>query len=138
MPIDSQRKPPLPSAQAFVVCREVYEDVMTHEFLLVGPFSGIHLSSFPAGFRFSLFAHLTGGHGTYRLGLELRDDDGDTAWKFDWPDPIHYPNPLEPYRISLRGVVIEFQKPGRYDLVLLANGDDLAHHGLQVTAQGQR
>ena len=29
--------------------------------------------------------------------------------------------------------VPEFPAPGRYDLVLLANGEDLAHHALEVT-----
>jgi hypothetical protein len=37
-------------------------------------------------------------------------------------------------RINLHDVVVEYPRPGRYDLVLVANGEDLAHHALEVTA----
>jgi hypothetical protein len=119
-------------AQAFVVCRTIYEDRRTHEHILVGPFSGITLTFFPAAFRFSIYAHLADAQGVYHLRLELRDSAGDTPWAYDWPEPIRHPNPLEPHRITLHDVVVDFPKPGRYDLVLLANGDDLAHHALEL------
>ena len=59
------RKPPLPLAQAFLVCRAIYEDQRTGEFVLVGPFNGISLNFFPAGFPLGgphkLYAyHVTG------------------------------------------------------------------------------
>ena len=136
MATPTPRKPPLPAAQAFVVCRDIYEDVLTREMLLIAPFSRITLPFFPAAFQLSLFAHLSGGHGTYVLGLELRDDAGSVSWGWQWPEPLHYPDPLEPYRINLRHAVMEFARPGRYDLVLLANGEDLANHSLQVALQG--
>jgi hypothetical protein len=128
------RKVPLPLAQAFVVCRTVYQDRRTGEFLLVGPFNGITLHYFPSGFRLSLYAHLTGGHGTYDLALELRDDEDQAVWGWQLPEPIRHDDPLLPHRISLHDVVVAFPRPGRYDLVLMANGEDLAHHALEVTA----
>jgi len=127
--------PPLPLAQAFVVCREIYEDRRTGEHLLIGPFNGIGLNFFPAGFRMSLYAHLTGGHGIYQLALELRDMDGEAIWQWQWPEPTRYDHPLEPHRVVLHDLVLPFPRPGRYDLVLRANGEDLASHALQVSAQ---
>jgi hypothetical protein len=125
----------LPLAQAFVVCRTVYQDRRTGEFLLVGPFNGVALHSCPAGFRLSPYAHLTGGRGTYDLALELRDAGGEAAWGWRWPEPISHTDRLEPYRVSLHDAVVEFPRPGRYELVLMANGEDLAHHSLEVTGR---
>jgi hypothetical protein len=50
------------------------------------------------------------------------------------PEPLRHNDPLLPHRISLHDVVVAFPQPGRYDLVLMANGEDLAHHALEVPA----
>jgi len=123
---------PLPRAQSFVVCRVIYEDRRTRECLLIGPFGGITLNLFPAGFRLSLYADLCDCHGTYELGLELRDQELETVWGWRWAEPIRHTNPLEPYHVILHDAVLEFPGPGRYDLVLLANGEEVAHHTLVV------
>jgi hypothetical protein len=125
------RLPP-PRAQSFVVCRAIYEDRRTGECLLIGPFGGIALHFFPAGFRFSLYADICGGHGPFELALELRDQDLATVWNWRWPQPFHHANPLEPRHVILHDVVVEFPRPGRYDLVLLANGEDITQHTLEV------
>jgi hypothetical protein len=125
-------KLPPPVAQAFVCCRVIYEDRRTRECILVGPFGGLALSFFPAGYRLSLYADLCGGHGAYELALELRDEDLETVWGWRWPEPIRHGNPLEPHHVILHDAVLKFPRPGRYDLVLLANGEDVAHHGLEV------
>jgi hypothetical protein len=125
-------KLPSPRAQSFVVCEAIFEDRRTHKCILVGPCGGLALGFFPAGFRLSLYADLCGGHGTYELALELRDDDLEVVWGWRWPEPIRHDDPLEPYHVILHGAVLEFPRPGRYDLVLLANGEEVARHGLQV------
>ena len=127
-------KIPLPIVTSFVLCREIFEDQRRREYALIGPFSGISLNFFPAGFRFSLYAHLVGGHGSCQLGLHLRDDEGATTWQWQWPEPTLC-SPLHPYRITLHNLIVEFPAPGRYDLVLRANGEDLAHHALWVSHQ---
>lgn len=126
---------PPPHVQSFIVCRTIYEDRRTRECLLVGPFGGIVLNVFPAVFRLSLYADLCGGHGTYGLALELRDEGLEAVWGWRWPEPIHHPDPLLPYHVILHDAVLEFPRPGRYQLVLLANGAEVAHHTLVV---GQR
>jgi hypothetical protein len=125
-------KLPTPRAQSFVVCEAIYEDRRTHKCILVAPFGGLSLSRFPTGFALSLYADLCGGHGSYALALELRDEELEVVWDWRWPEPIHHTNPLEPHHVILHGAVLEFPGPGRYDLVLLANGEEIAHHGLQV------
>jgi hypothetical protein len=121
---------------SLVLCREIFEDRRRGDFALIGPFSGIGLSFFPAGFRFSLYAHLADGHGSYQLGLHLRDEEGTTVWQWQWPEPTQF-DPLQPHRLALHDVVVEFPAPGRYDLVLRANGEDLAHHALWLSQKGK-
>jgi hypothetical protein len=123
---------PPPRAQTFVACRVIYEDRRTRECILVAPFGGLALSFFPGRFRLSLYADLCGGHGTYELALELRDEELEAVWDWRLPEPIRYEDPLEPYHFILHDAVLEFPRPGRYDLVLLANGEVVAHLGLQV------
>jgi hypothetical protein len=61
------RRIPAPQAQALVVCREIWHNPRTGEFMLNGPVSHIPISQFPADIRLSVDAHVTGGCGTYPL-----------------------------------------------------------------------
>jgi hypothetical protein len=132
------RKPPHPLAQAFVLCRMIYEDRRTGEILLVGPFSGIELNFFPAGYRFALYSQLSSGHGSYRLGLQLRDAELEVRWSWQWPEPQHIEDPLEPFRVILHDLIVPFPHPGRFFLTLLAHGEDLAQHTIDVRAVAPR
>jgi hypothetical protein len=126
-------KLPPPRAQSFVTCRTIYEDRRSRECILIGPFGGIKLSSFPGSFRFSLYADLCGAHGSFELALQLRDDELEQVWGWQWPEPLSHDNPLAPHHIILHDLVIEFPRPGRYDLVLLANGEEVSYRSLEVT-----
>jgi hypothetical protein len=127
------RKPSLPSPQAFLIGRKVYEDRYRRAFVLVKPADSIALPSFPAGCCLSLYLYLVGGHGVYTLALELRNAEGEAVWRYQWPEPIRYADPLVPCMVALHDTTIPFPAPGRYDMVLMANGEDFAHHALEVT-----
>jgi hypothetical protein len=135
---ESQRRIAPPLAQAFVVCREIFEDCRSHDFMLIAPFSGLQAPAFPAATRLSIYAALTCGHGSYALTLQLRDGDDQPQWAWDCPKPIRLDNPLVQHQFTLYDVVLEFPRPGRYDLVLLANGSEVARHALHVRAPDQR
>jgi hypothetical protein len=127
-----RRAPPLPLAQAFVVCREIIEDCLSHEFVLVRPFSDIRAAAFPLQFPLAVYVHLTGGHGAYELQLQLRDGEERPLWGWRAPRSIRLADPLAQQRVTLYDAVLGFPRPGRYFLVLLANGEELARHALQV------
>ena len=46
------------------------------------------------------------------------------------PEALHRADPLAPCQICWRDLMLHFPKPGRYDLILLANGEDLSHYAL--------
>jgi hypothetical protein len=121
-----------PLAQAFVVCREIFEDCRTHEFMLIGPFSALTAAGFPLAARLSVYAHLTCGHGSYEVALQLRDAEEEAIWEWTCPAPIELANPLDQHRLTLRDAILGFPKPGRYDLLLLADGQELARHALHA------
>src|SRR5262245_34046692 len=127
------RSPPLPLAQGFILCQRIYEDRRTGDALLAALFNAISLKSFPARFPFSLTFFLVNGHGRYELDLELRGAGGGTAWKGNWGRVVSCPDPLTPHREIVHDVAPAFPEPGQYDLVLVANGEDLARFSLLVT-----
>jgi hypothetical protein len=133
-----KRTAPLPIAQAFVVCREIIEDCRSHDFVLIAPFRGLTPPGFPFRCRLSIYAHLTCGHGDYTAALELRDAEECVLWQWCCPKTITLRNPLMQHRFTLYDAVLDFPAPGRYNLVLLSNGEDLARHALHVSAPHQR
>ncbi len=128
----------LPLAQAFVVCREIIQDCRSHDFVLIAPFSAVHFVAFPGSLRMSIYAHLTCGHGDYAVALQLRDGDDEVVWAWNCPQPIRLDSPLEQHRFTLYDVVLEFPTASRYDLVMFANGAELARHALHARALPNR
>jgi len=49
--------------------------------MLNGPVSHIPIPQFPADIRLSVYAHVTGGHGSYPLTFQLRAADGEAVWQ---------------------------------------------------------
>jgi hypothetical protein len=122
--------PPQPLVQAFVVCREMYESPQSHEFVLVAPLSRVVLPTFPARTVLSVYAHITDARGRYTIGLRLVDDEGETVWEWLNGPTVQQADPLMPHRVVLYDVAIDFPRLGRYDLVMLANGEPLASHAI--------
>jgi hypothetical protein len=121
---------PCPLAQAFVVCRQIYEDARTGEFILIGPLNHLPMPRSPFTIRLSLYVHLSGGHGLYQMAVHLRDSSDVIPWRWDLPKPLDLPDPLQQLQLGLYDLAIEIPKPGRYDLLLLANGEQMAQQSM--------
>jgi hypothetical protein len=129
------RRAPLPVAQALVVCREIFEDCRSGEFALIAPLDRIKVPALQKTARVSIYAHWSCGHGEYELTLELRDPDERVVWQWQCPKPIRLLSPLEPQQFTLYDAILQFAEPGRHNLLLLVNGEELARHGLQITVE---
>ncbi len=119
-----------PLVQAFVVCRRIVKPPDGGELTLVGPFSRVTASQFPADIPLSAYAHLTDARGRYQVSLQLVDDEGNMAWRGERVGVVEQEDPLCPHRVTFPDIVVPFPRAGRYDLEMLANGATLAHHGL--------
>ncbi len=123
---------PAPQAQAFVACRKITNDPQTGEIVIVGPVSHVPILEFPAVIRLAIYAHVTGGHGTYPLAFILRAADGEAVWRKDAVSPLHHPDPLMVAQLVFEELRVSVPKPGRYDLALLTGSDEIASQPLLV------
>ena len=114
-----------PQVQAFVVCREIWHNDRSNEFLLASPLSHIPIDKFPALVKVSVYAHITGGHGEYELDFFLRNAANDTVWSWGPQSPLQHEDPLMPQQVAFHDLVLEVASPGRYELALLANGEEI-------------
>jgi hypothetical protein len=119
-----QNKPPQPLCKAFLVLSQIV-DPPNGEISLIGLPRRFQKSSFPAATPVAFFARLTSAHGYYQVEVQLQTPDGQTAWREGPPNPWSLHNPLELYDLKLN-LFAAFPKPGRYDFVLLTNGDEIA------------
>ena len=62
--------------------------------------------------------------------MQVRAAEGATVWEGKWSSLIRLEDPLAPHLEVLRDALVTFPEPGRYDLVLLAYGEDLARYSL--------
>ena len=132
---DVRVRPPAPLAQSFLVCREVFQDRQTGENLLIGPFSAMALPAYPAALRVTLYIRLTGAPWQLPAGSATLRSGRSAGRRMPGPRALHQDDPLVPCQICWRDLVLQFPKPGRHDLILLANGEDLSHHSLDLALQ---
>jgi len=129
---------PQPYVQAFVICREIFEDHHTGDYLLFAPRSAFKLAKFPGSVAFAVYAHLTELHGKYVLELRLEDSEGDTLWAVRADPPIKHDDPLMPHRFAFRDLSVRFSTPGRYDLLLLSEDMEIARQALWILEEEPR
>lgn len=125
-----QRKRPLPLALAFVACQDIYRDQRTGASILVGPTSHVPLTQFPAHVRLSVWAEFTGGHGSYQPRLGLLDAADEVVWGWNAPEPLEENDPLLPHQVMFHDLMLAVPQAGRYRLVLLFNGEELAQRAM--------
>lgn len=118
-----RRGPPLPIAQTFLACGEIYSDQRTRSAILVGPTNHVPISQFPAHVRLSFFVELVGGHGSYQPRLVLRDDADEVVWGWGDPRPIEHQDPLFPQNVIFYDLMVAVPRVGRYQLEFHLNGE---------------
>ncbi len=133
-----QHKPLMPNVRALLLCRELFEDNRTGEHILVGPASKIHAKQFPSVTAQAVYLEVTSGRGDYIPALELRDGNDRIVWGSPpWEKPFPAIDPLKIYSITFPGLMLCVPVPGRYDLVLLLNGEEAARRAVWVLPVGQ-
>lgn len=115
------RKPP-PLVLSMIVCDDVIRDEMTKKTTIVGAFSSLVASNFPA-FHASLviFLELTNGHGETEVSVRLVDAATNEALS-GMTSPITFPDPRAVFalRLGIRNII--FPKAGEYRFQLFFDG----------------
>jgi hypothetical protein len=121
-----RRKPPLPISKALVICRQIFQDQHTNEYLLLGPTHEVAVPHFPAAIDVSVFARWTAVNGAYRLEIQVQDlADGSLVCRQVLADPLEDHDPLRVVLLTLHHIRLEFPRPGKYDVIILANDEEV-------------
>jgi hypothetical protein len=125
---------PLPMTHAFLVCREIIQDVITNQCVLIDPRVEFTLPEFPASVLVSIYGQLSEVRREYTPELRIWGSDGEILWDYRAPAPMTSPDddPLRQFRFVIRDLEIPFPRPGRYDLILLAQGTEIARYPLRI------
>jgi len=123
---------PRPIVLSFLVCRYLSHDRRTGEHSVCGVLNQLTSHSFPASANLSLFAELTDGQGDYQVRFELRDNFDSLLQEFPFPEPIQLPDPLVTHFLCGVDRRMVFPRPGRYDFVLLIDGEEVARRKVAV------
>jgi hypothetical protein len=127
-----QRKPPTPVVRSFLLVREIAQDVVTKEYHLIGPYIDIYCQQFPCVVQLNLLLELTSTHGAYAQTLQVRNLEDSPVWSREFERPLEAQDPLPVWMMDLRWHGATIPEPGKYDIVLLANGDEVARRPLHV------
>jgi hypothetical protein len=121
---------PVPEVKSFLICREVFQDVISGEYIVVGPLVNVVAPHFPWTAPLCFLAELTSSHGSYTPTLQLHDLEGNVVWGQELQPPLQAADPLKFHLVSFRQMGVRIPAPGKYDVVLLLNGREVARHVL--------
>lgn len=127
-----ESKPPLPVVKTLLVCREMFVDEATKEYILVGPGHEIKVDQIPAIKVVAAYIEVTAGRGEYVPTLQLRDNDEQIIWShtFDRPFAVH--NPLQVFTLHMRNLPLCIPRLGQYEFLLLVNNEEIGRRSLLV------
>jgi hypothetical protein len=124
----SEPKPLKPVVRNFLLCREIFQDASSQEYVLIGPAVNLVSSQFPFAGTASFFAQVTSLRGSYHLALQLHSEEGDVIWTNKLDHPLQMQDPLQTSSLAFLRMAVFVPKPGRYDFVLLANDQEAARY----------
>jgi hypothetical protein len=126
------QKPP-PKCKALLLCARAVTDPGTGTTDLFGVFDTVFARRLPAPSPpFTAFASLTDGHGDYRLAVEVYDlADGAQVAGADGP-VASFPDRFSRQNLFINLPPLRLAHEGRYDFVLLADGQEVERTTFQV------
>jgi hypothetical protein len=127
---------PVPVCKCFVLCRQLFNDPVRQDYTVVSPIHQLFSSYYPLVERLAMFARWTNAHGTYDLELQLRNLEGDIVWGVKEQEPFQATDPLQVWIVPLYNVRLRVPAPGKYDIVLLASGVEVARDTIQAHLVG--
>jgi hypothetical protein len=117
---------PTPVCKCFVLCRQVFIDPVRQDYTLVSPVHQVFADRYPLTQDLSVFARWSNAHGAYAVEVQLRGLDGDVLWRQQMEAPFEAHDPLQVWIVPLLHLRMEIPGPGKYEVVLLASGQEVA------------
>lgn len=117
---------PTPVCKCFVLCRQIFVDAVRQDYTLVSQVHQVFSPRYPLTEDLSVFARWSNAHGAYAVEVQLRSLDGDVLWRQEMEHPFETHDPLQVWIVSLAHLSIPIPEPGKYEVALLANGQEVA------------
>jgi hypothetical protein len=117
---------PTPVCKCFVLCRGLFVDPARQDYTIVSPVHQVFSSHYPLTEDFSVFARWTNAHGSYAVEVQLRTLEGDVLCSCKLESPFEAHDPLQIWMIPVHHLPIQIPRPGKYEVALLANGQEVA------------
>lgn len=111
------------SCVSIIICDDVYRDEATKKLIIIGTFNNIRANSTPCKHpRMVVLFTITNGHGEYDLSLSIEfERTGGLVTEFR--GPLKLKDPLALYDINVTLTDMQFPEPGKYWVVLKADGE---------------
>lgn len=117
---------PVPVCKCFVLCRQVFVDPVRQDYSVVSPVHQIFPARYPAEEQLAVFARWANAHGSYEVEVQLRSLESDVLDSCRMEEPFEAQDPLQVWILPLFRIPLRVPRPGKYEVVLLASGTEVA------------
>jgi Family of unknown function (DUF6941) len=126
--------PILPRCKALLLCDQVLVEEVTGRMSLIGIMDYVQIDEFPAEFpRCQVFLQITNGLGVYNVTIEIHDlSDNSVIYRLG-DVPVEMPDRLARVSMIIRVPRVEIPHPGEFDVVVLANEEEIERQSLELT-----
>ena len=124
----------LPRCKALLLCDQVLVEEVTGRMSLIGIMDYVQIDEFPAEFpRCQVFLQITNGLGVNNVTIEIHDlSDNSVIYRLG-DVPVEMPDRLARVSMIIRVPRVEIPHPGEFDVVVLANEDEIERQSLELT-----
>ena len=127
---------PLPHCKALLLCEKVTESQLTEKITLHNLIETFGLRSFPGrSTPFVIFIELYDGIGRYKLTIEVHDLSDDSMVAHTTYGNLEFPERLTRIVVTIPIDFVQLPRPGRYELVALANGQEIGRQYFDVEVE---
>ncbi|MGL4461623.1 MAG: DUF6941 family protein [Planctomycetia bacterium] len=119
-----------PYPLALVLCDSVHRDPDTRKYFLLGCFSDLPVQQLPAQFRMGVYLAVT--NVTRKLNIRVPMTSPSGAVLFDVDGEMEMDDPRGVADVGFTVEDLQFDQPGEYTVVLLADGVPLVQRKLNV------
>jgi hypothetical protein len=117
---------PLPRCKAILLCEKVIVDRVTGQSSIIGILDAFRLTAYPGRMRpFNAFLQLVDGIGKYHVVVEIHYLQMDRMIARSAGFGIDFPQRLCRLAVTIPIPAMELRYPGRYDVVVLANDQEI-------------
>jgi hypothetical protein len=117
---------PTPVCKCFMLCRGLFVDPARQDYTIVSPVHQVFSPHYPRIEDFSIFARWTNAHGSYAIEVQLRSLERDVLSSCKLETPFEAHDPLQVWTIPLYHLPMQIPASGKYEVVMLANGAEVA------------